>query len=550
MKPFDQRLLHLAPGARAGVAGLAALGTITGIAAIAQALAVAHLVFAVVRALPLREPALWALAAFAVRGAAQAATEVLAARTGVAVSTELRSRLADHVLAGGLEARRDGTAPLTLLTQGTTAVEPYVARYLPAFVASVVLPAAAVVAMAVLDWRTALIPVLTLPLLPLFAALIGHATREATDRRWAALSQLAVHFLDVMKGLPTLVGYSRAHRQSATIRAVSDDHRRATVETLRIAFLSSAALEFLATISVAIVAVVTGVALAEGHMELEIALALILLAPEAYWPIRRVGAEFHNAADGAAALDEICAVLDRPTTAGDTTARDSTTHDTRFAAGDVPGHAPDQDPATVRLRDVSFRYDADLPDVLHGVTANLGPGLTMLTGPSGVGKTTLLELLAGLRTPTGGAVTAPRAHLVTQRPFLAPASMRDNLRLGAAGDPSDTDLHGVLDRVDLGDLLARLPDGLDTPLGDDGFGLSAGQRARFALARALLSDAPLVLLDEPTAHLDPDTEVRVGAVIRDLADERTVVAVAHRPHLLDLADVRLDLTPATIGEPR
>lgn len=545
MRPFDQRLLRLAPGARPGIVGLAGLGTITGLAAITQALAVAHLVFVVVRAQPLETAAVWALSAFAVRGLAQAATEILAARTGVAVSTELRRRLADRVLSGGLETRRDGTAALTLMTQGTTAVEPYVARYLPAFVSATVLPVAAVLAMAVLDWRVALIPVLTLPLLPLFAALIGHATREATDRRWAALSQLAVHFLDVMKGLPTLVGYSRAHRQSATIRAVSDDHRRATVETLRIAFLSSAALEFLATISVAIVAVFAGVALAEGHMELEVALALILLAPEAYWPIRRVGAEFHNAADGAAALDEIADVLDG--TSADTPA-DTPADPAR--AGREPGPSTAHGEGTVVVRDVSFRYDPDLPDVLRGVSTRIGPGLTVLVGPSGVGKTTLLELLAGLRTPTSGTVSAPRVHLVTQRPFLAPAAMRDNLRLGAAGDPSDTDLRAALDTVGLGDLLARLPHGLDTLLGDDGFGLSAGQRARFALARALLSDAPVVLLDEPTAHLDPETEQRIGAVIRRLADDRTVVAVTHRSHLLDLADDRLDLTPASIGDAR
>ncbi|GMA41335.1 hypothetical protein GCM10025883_33800 [Mobilicoccus caccae] len=371
---------------------------------------------------------------------------------------------------------------------------------------------------------TALIPVFTLPLLPLFAALIGHATRDATDRRWAALSQLSGHFLDVMKGLPTLVGYSRAHRQSATIRAVSEDHRKATVETLRIAFLSSAALEFLATISVAIVAVITGLLLATGRMDLEVALALILLAPEAFWPIRRVGAEFHNAADGAAALDEIATVLDRP-------------QRTQQRGGE-----------RVIARDLGFRYAPDLPEVLSGIDLDLTSGLTVLIGPSGAGKTTLLEIVAGLRRPTSGEIDAPPAHLVTQRPFLAPASMRDNLLLGV-GDGADLDDHhlaAVLEEVGLTEVLASLPEGLDTPLGDDGFGLSAGQRARFALARALLSPAPLILLDEPTAHLDAQTEALVVDVIRRAAQERIVLAVSHRPHLVEVADARIEIA-STVG---
>lgn len=560
MKPFDPHLLRLAPGARAGILGLGLLGTISGLAAIAQAFAVAHLVFVVVRAQPLGPAVSWALGAFAVRGLTQAATEVVAARTGVAVSSELRRRLADQVLAGGLQPAhaggahaaggrvgRESTAPLTLMTQGATAVEPYVARYLPSLVAAAVLPLAAIVAMATLDPLTALIPVLTLPLLPVFAALIGMATRDATDRRWRALSQLSGHFLDVMKGLPTLVGYSRAHRQTESIRKVSEDHREATVATLRLAFLSSAALEFLATIAVAIVAVSTGLMLATGRMELEIALTLILLAPEAYWPVRRVGAEFHNAADGAAALEEIASVLDPArtglSTGADTTPSARTGVSTGVDATSAPDVAALQPGRreTVTVRGLSFRYAPDLPDVIRGLDVEIGPGLTMLVGPSGAGKTTLLELLAGLRTPTEGQLEAPRAHLVTQRPFLAPVSMRDNLLLGAAGSPSDEELRAVLGRVDLAGLLADLPAGLDTPLGDDGFGLSAGQRARFALARALLSDAPLVLLDEPTAHLDPETERHVAALIRELADTRTVVAVAHRPLLGELADAHIEI---------
>ncbi|MDO5628922.1 MAG: thiol reductant ABC exporter subunit CydD [Mobilicoccus sp.] len=528
MKPFDPRLLRLAPSARPGIVGLGVLGAVSGIAAIAQAFAVAHLVLAVVRGESFAQPALWVLLAFALRGLAHAATEVVAARAGAVVSADLRRALAARVMAGGIRGKSatagasdDGAASLTLLTHGVTSIEPYVARYLPSLVAAAVIPVAAVLAMASLDLVTALIPVLTLPLLPLFAALIGMATRDATERRWRSLAHLSGHFLDVMKGLPTLVGYSRAHRQSRTIAAVSEDHRRATVGTLRIAFLSSAALEFLATISVAIVAVWTGIALAEGRMELHIALPLILLAPEAYWPIRRVGAEFHNAADGATALEEIATVLDEPSS-----------------------HGPEASD-TVEVRGLEFAYADDVPPVLVDVDATWGRGLTVLVGPSGAGKTTLLELLAGLREPTRGSVRAPRAHLVTQRPFLAAASMRDNLLLGAAGTPDDATLRDTLERVGLADLLASLPDGLDTPLGDDGFGLSAGQRARFALARALLSDAPLVLLDEPTAHLDPDTEHLVGQVVRNLADERIVIAVSHRPHLVDLADARFDVAASS-----
>lgn len=526
VKPFDPRLLRLAPRARASVVALGVLGTLSGLAAIGQAFAVAHVVFVVVRQLPVAGAFAAVLVAFAVRGLAAAATEVVAARAGVRVSSELRARLAERHLRDGLDASAGSTSRLTLLTQGATSVEPYVARYLPSLVAAAVIPVAAVIAMAVLDLWTALVPVLTLPLLPLFAALIGHATRDATERRWAALSQLSGHFLDVMKGLPTLVGYSRAHRQAGRIKAVSDDHRVATVETLRIAFLSSAALEFLATISVAIVAVLTGVLLADGSMELDVALPLILLAPEAYWPIRRVGAEFHNAADGAAALDQIADALDAPL---------------------VPRRP---EGVTVTAHDLSFRYAPDLPEVLSRLDLHIDRGLTVVTGPSGAGKTTLLEILAGLRTPTSGQVAGPRAHLVTQRPFLAAASMRDNLLLGAAGRPGDDALLAALDRVGLGEVVAALPEGLDTRLGDDGFGLSAGQRARFALARVLLSDAPLVLLDEPTAHLDAATEERIGELLRDLGRTHIVVAVSHREHLISLADERIEITPSPAGGPR
>lgn len=536
MKPFDPRLLRIAPEARAGVAGLFLLGAVQGLAAIAQALALAALIIAVVQGADWSAPALATGAAFAVRALAAGAAEWLAARTGALVSTTVRRTLLAAALSRDA-AEADATGRLvTLAGQGATSIEPYVARYLPTLAAAAILPPAAILAMLILDWRTGLIPILTVPLLPVFAALIGSATAEATDRRWRTLARLSGHFLDVMRGLPTLVSYGRAERQVDVIREVSHDHRRASVATLKLAFLSSAALELLATISVAIVAVWVGIQLAQGSMELGLAMPLILLAPEAYWPIRRVGAEFHNAADGAAAVADVVTQLDVPAPAGDPTA---------------PAGAPaagDGDRAGVRLREVSYAYGDGAAAVLHGITADLpSPGLTVVTGPSGVGKTTLLEILAGLRRPRGGTVSGPRGYLVTQRPFLAAASLRENLLLGVPADgrtATDGHLRKALADVGLADFARTLPNGLDTPIGDDGFGLSAGQRARVALARALLADPPVLLVDEPTAHLDEAAERLVGTVLADLARTRAVVAVTHRDALVERADHRLVLEPA------
>lgn len=584
MKPFDPRVLRLVPAARLPVAALAVVAALSGLAAIGQAFAVSAVVVALVTEVAPQPPPgaasgsapalttclIWAFAAFAARGLLAGATEVVAARTGAIVSGELRTA----VLAARLRRGEDDPAAtparlLTLATQGATSIEPYVARYLPVLAAAAVLPPATIVAMAWLDWRTALIPVCTLWLLPLFAALIGMATRDATQRRWRAAAHLAGHFLDVMRGLPTLASYGRARHQVKVIRTVSDEHRVATVATLRTAFLSSAALELLATISVALVAVWVGLALAEGNMALGTALPLILLAPEAYWPIRRVGAEFHNAADGAEALADIAAVLEddaaEPVAAGAVPAvagRAAVQPEAGSAAPMRPDAGPgyawqDSRPAAggtgaqqggaprIRLDGVDYRYGPDLPLVLDGVDAELPVGLSVVTGRSGAGKTTLLELIAGLRRPAAGRIDAPRTHLVTQRPFLAAVSLADNLRLGARPGVTDADLAAALDRVGLTPMLEALPEGLHTVLGDDGFGVSAGQRARIATARALLSDSDVVLLDEPTAHLDPDAEALVHAVIADLATDKVVVAVSHRPGLVAGADRTL-----VLGEPR
>ena len=379
-------------------------------------------------------------------------------------------------------------------------------------------PVLAIATLFFFDWLSGLIVLLTLPLLPFFAALIGRTTQAETEQRWSALASLSGHFLDVMRGLPTLVGYGRAERQVEVIGEVSQQHRVATMATLRLAFMSSAALELLASISVAIVAVTVGLRLTHGSMTLQAGMLAILLAPEAYWPIRRVGAEFHAAADGAEAIDGILAELDGPA---------------------LPD-AVDGEEVGVTLTDVAYTYPEAASPVLAGVHLDAGPGLTAVTGPSGVGKSTLLELASGLRTPTAGTVRAGRVHLVTQRPFLPAGTLRDALVLGNGAD--DQALWDALRLVGLEGFVAALPLALATPLGDDGFGLSAGQRARVALARATLSTAPVLLVDEPTAHLDSRSAALVHEVLAGLAERRTVVVVTHRAELVELADHHVVLT--------
>jgi ATP-binding cassette, subfamily C, bacterial CydD len=546
MKPLDPRLFRLVPATRGPVAALGVVGVLQGIATIAVAFVLAEVVVTVVTSGDLTRASVLLVALFAVRAVLSYAAETTQAWAGVRVASALRERLVAHWLGTPVDSHPDPAAASTLAAQGCSAVEPYAARFLPSLIHAAVVPPLAIIALVVVDWSSALIVVLTVPLLPLFAALIGKTTADDTDKRWKALTALSGHFVDVMRGLPTLVAYGRGERQVDTIASVSDRHRRATMRTLRLAFMSSAALELLASISVAIVAVWAGIRLAEGHMDLGPALLAILLAPEAYWPVRRVGAEFHAAADGADAIAAATAALapvpDTGESAGHGPATGESAGHGRATAAHTGGSAPSPRKATGEVRHdvhaaadaISYTYPGASEPVIEDLTFHAEPGLTVVTGASGVGKSTLLELLAGLRTPSTGTVTTGPTHLVSQRPFVAAASVRDNLRLGSGA--SDDALWDALRRVGLDGMVASMPESLDTMLGDDGFGLSAGQRGRLVLARALLSAAPVVLLDEPTAHLDAESSATIHEVITLLATRRTVVVVTHRPELLALSD--------------
>jgi thiol reductant ABC exporter CydD subunit len=521
------------------VLALGTIGVVQGLATIALAFAVTALVVAVVQTTPILAPCAWVVSLFTARALLAAASELVGTWAGLRVSTVLRERLIGAWLSRDADSRPEAGRAQALATQGMTSIEPYVARYLPALVSGAVLPLLAVGTLVFVDWPSALIVALTVPLLPVFAALIGRSTEESTQRRWRSLSALSGHFLDVVRGLPTLASYGRADAQVDSISAVSQRHRLATMMTLRLAFMSSAALELLATISVALVAVTVGLRLATGSMPLFTAMLAILLAPEAFWPIRRVGTEFHAAADGAEALNDVLVEIERrvpqPDLADDPV---STSPPTLLPVTLLPGGEL-VEPSPVVGTGIGYTFPGTSTPVLQDVSFNLPVGLTVVTGRSGVGKSTLLEVLAGLRPPSTGTITAPRSHLVSQRPFLAAGTVRDNLTLG--NDCVDEEIWQILWMVGLHDMVVNLEHGLDTALGDDGFGLSAGQRARLTLARAGLSSAPLLLLDEPTAHLDDDSAAMAHDLIQKLAELRTVVAVTHRSELLALADEHIHL---------
>ncbi|TQM72354.1 ATP-binding cassette subfamily C protein CydD [Actinomadura hallensis] len=549
MKPLDPRLLRYARTTRGFLLASVALGAATAGLIIAQATLLAEMI---ARAFlggaslaDLRTPMLLLLGVVAGRTLVAWLQEVAAHRSSAAVKSQLRGRLLEHALRLGprwLAGERSGELA-TLATRGVDALDDYFSRYLPQLVLAVIVPAAVGARILLGDWLSAVTVAATLPLIPIFAILVGLTTRRKMDRQWRTLSVLAAHFLDVVAGLPTLKIFGRAKAQAAKIREVTDRHRRATMSTLRIAFLSALVLELLSSLSVALVAVSIGLRLVEGEMALETALLVLILAPEAYLPLRAVGAQYHASVEGVTAAARIFEVVETPAPAAGTRT-------------DVPDLAH----ATLRLDRVTVAYEGRDAPALDGFTLTVHPGETVaLTGPSGAGKSTVLAVLLGFVRPEYGRVMADwddladldpdawRAQIawVPQRPHLFAGTVAANIRLGRP-DASDAEVRAAAEAAHAREFIEALPQGFDTPLGERGLGLSAGQRQRIALARAFLRDAPLLLLDEPTSNLDAESEAAVVDAVSRLAATRTVLLVAHRPALIALADRTVSLEPAGV----
>jgi thiol reductant ABC exporter CydD subunit len=542
MRPLDPRLLRTARATRSYLVTTVACGIVAAGLVVAQATLLADIIARAFYGADLADvqSALIALAiVLAARAVLAGVQEALAHHASTRVKAQLREGLLAHSVALGpqwLAGERSGELA-TLSLRGVDALDGYFARYLPALVLAAIVPIVVLAQLAVADTVAFVIVALTLPLIPIFMALVGLATRQRTRKQWRRLEILGHHFLDLVQGLPTAKVFGRAKSQAEGVRRVADEHRRATMSTLRIAFLSSLVLELLAMLSVALVAVGVGLRLVDGDLGLETALLVLILAPEAYLPLRQAGAQFHASAEGLAAAERVFAVLETPVSS---------------PGGRHP--VPDLTTSELLVDGVTVAYDGRDRPALDGWTDTIRPGeVVAVVGPSGVGKSTLLAALLGFVAPTSGRIRIGPVDLaeldldawrgslswLPQQPQLFAGTVEANVRLGRPEATADDVRRALRDAN--ADFVDGLPDGLQTPLGEGGAGLSVGQRRRIALARALLRDGPVLLLDEPTAGLDADTETETVRRLRDRVRGRTAVVVTQRPAVLALADRVVDL---------
>ena len=541
---MDKRLLRRARPVRVFLLALTGIGALDAVLLVAQATLLADLVTDLVfpsRGAAATSSPTGTAAVLVATGAGRALLawfrETCAVRTSTAVKAGLRADLLCHLVRGPARAAdRARTGELALLaTSGIDALDGYFARYLPQLALAAIVPVVLGIRVLSADVLSAVIIMVTLPLVPVFMVLIGLKTRDHLADRWATLERLGGHFLEVVAGLPTLVAFGRARRQAVLIRRAAEAHRKATLSTLRIAFLSALALELIALMSVALVAVAIGLRLASAGLDLRVGLTVLICAPEVYLPLRQLGARYHEAADGLGAADRVLAEL----------------------ATQVPAVGteivPDPGAAEIRFEQVSVGKDGRDADLLGETSFALAPGrVTGVVGPSGAGKSTLIHLLLGFERPTSGRITVDGVDLagldpkawrgaiawVPQRPRITGATVAEAIRTALPQASAEQIVEAAR--------IAGIDFPLDQRIGRDGTALSGGQARRVALARAVLRDAAIVVLDEPTEHLDAANERMITAALRSWLVGRTVLLVTHRPALLAICDTVVRLAaPST-----
>lgn len=545
--PVDPRLLRYATSSRGFFVAIAAISVLQTLTTIAFAWYLTRAITGVIDGVPSSELTV-TLGSLALVVAARAALlwlrELLAARGAARVEAQLRLTMVAAVDTLGPDwlATRNTAQLAVTAGRGLDALDAYFGRYLPQLVQTVIATPVLIAVMWWQDWISGLTVLLTLPLIPLFMVLIGLATRSVQQRQWQTLHQLAARFADTVQGLSTLKVFGRQHRAAASIEKVTDTYRSETMRVLRVSFLSGFALEFLSSIAVAIIAVSIGFRLIDGSLGLVVGLFVLLLAPEAYLPVRQVGIQFHAAAEGVAATDDVFAVLDAA----------------RAHEAAAPARAAAAEPGPLALSAMRVRRGERL---LQPVDLVATPGtVTLIEGPSGAGKSSVLAALRGAAGFEGTATLAGRdlrtlqpagwLAWAGQHPGLVSGTVFDNVTLGGAptvrSDEAQARAARALELACADEL------DLDRMLGVQGAGLSGGQAQRVAVARAFhryLSGAAFVIaLDEPSSALDAETETRLWRSVRTLADSgAAVLLVSHRTSARDIADQVVRLTALEVA---
>lgn len=540
VSPVDRRLFGVTEGVRRYMGVTIALGFASAVAVIAGAVVLAGIVNQVFLegAGPedLSADLIILALIYAARGLFEWARSVAAYRSAADVKRTLREQVMRAVLAQTARGRSAGSGDLALVaSSGIDALDAYFSRYLPQLVLGALIPLLAIIWVATVDPLTAVIIVVTVPLIPVFMMLIGNYSDRATRARWHTILRLGDALVETLRGLLTLEVYRSGEGRLDRIRKLSDEYRKQTMATLRIAFLSAFVLELVATMSVAVIAVAVGLRVVNGSLEFEPAFAILILAPEVYAPLRKAGSEFHAAMDGMEAARSAFDVLETPLPITTVAERPS---------APVPG-AP-----LIEFSGVTYRYpsvgDRNGAVVLGDIDLHVAPGERLaVVGPSGAGKSTLLRLILGFDHPGGGrieiegvpvgsldmALWRGRIGWVQQEPFLVAGTVLDNVRLGSSGS-STTDAAAALELVGAESLIRRLGE----TVGERGAGLSHGERRMVTLARALVRSPDLLLLDEPTAGIDSVTQLRIAGSFDRIATGRTVLTIAHQRVLVYLAD--------------